>query len=239
MINHRLNKFFVISIVIHLLGAFAATGYLYNKDVISDPKPIVIDYLEIPSAEEKTAKKPQINDTPVPEKLVEKEQPKKRELVVKKKPTLKKEEVKKVDTPDMDRVEKKTEQKQTAYQKVQKVTTKTKETERMSANSDTKTDKGSKQGVILAYPNYKVNPKPDYPMIARRRGYEGEVLVKVWVLKNGKVGDTKLEKPSGYNILDDSALDAVKEWEFIPGKKNGEAVSSWVTVPITFRLKNS
>lgn len=228
MINHKLNKFFIISIAIHTLGAIAVAAYLYNKNVITDPKPIVIDYLKIPSAEEKTVRKTQIKAATVPEKLAEKEQPKKRKLIVKKKSALRKDKVKKEDNPDMDRVEKKTEQKQTAHQQLQKVNIESK-----------KTDKVSKKGVVLAYPNYKVNPKPDYPMIARRRGYEGEVLVKVWVLKNGKVGDTELEKPSGYNILDDSALDAVKEWEFIPGTVNGKTISSWVTVPITFRLKSS
>ena len=92
--------------------------------------------------------------------------------------------------------------------------------------------------VELAYPDYKVNPKPNYPMIARRRGYEGAVFLKVFVLESGSVGDIELERSSGHEILDESALDAVKDWIFIPGKKNGEPVSSWVTVPIKFQLNS-
>ena len=89
-----------------------------------------------------------------------------------------------------------------------------------------------------AYPDYGVNPKPVYPTAARRRGYEGDVKLRVLVLENGKVGKIEIEKPSGYEVLDESALNAVNGWVFIPGKENGKEVSSWVTVPISFRLKS-
>ena len=90
----------------------------------------------------------------------------------------------------------------------------------------------------LAYPNYNINPKPKYPRAARKRGYEGEVKLKVFVLESGKVGKIEIIRPSGYKILDNSALEAVKNWVFIPGKQNGKEVSSWVTVPINFQLKS-
>ncbi|NIP31509.1 MAG: TonB family protein [Candidatus Dadabacteria bacterium] len=90
----------------------------------------------------------------------------------------------------------------------------------------------------IAYPDYKVNPKPYYPIIAQRRGYEGEVYLKVYVLDNGQVGELKLEKPSGYTVLDRSAVEAVKSWVFIPGMKNGIPVASWVTIPIIFQLSS-
>jgi len=97
---------------------------------------------------------------------------------------------------------------------------------------------GLEDNMALAYPDYKLIPKPTYPMIARRRGYEGAVFLKVFVLESGSVGDIELERSSGYEILDESALDAVKDWVFIPGKRNGEAISSWVTVPVKFQLNS-
>ena len=90
----------------------------------------------------------------------------------------------------------------------------------------------------LAYPDYNLNPKPKYPKAARKRGYEGEVKLKVLVLENGRVGKIEVTRPSGYKILDESALEAVKNWIFVPGKENGKEISSWVTVPITFQLKS-
>ncbi len=88
----------------------------------------------------------------------------------------------------------------------------------------------------VAKPAYGVNPSPKYPKVATRRGYEGEVHVRVFVHNNGKVGKIELEKSSGYSILDRSALRAVKKWTFIPARKNGNKISSWVTVPIKFQL---
>jgi len=90
----------------------------------------------------------------------------------------------------------------------------------------------------IAYPDYRLNPKPKYPKTARKRGYEGKVKLKVFVLANGKVGNIEVVSPSGYEILDQSALEAVRSWVFVPGRENGKEISSWVTVPITFQLKS-
>lgn len=92
------------------------------------------------------------------------------------------------------------------------------------------------EGQSQAHPDYSMNPKPLYPLSARRRGYEGTVKLRVQVLKSGKVGNLEIEKPSGYGILDKAAVEAVEKWIFIPGKKNGIPVTSWVTVPVKFRL---
>lgn len=112
-------------------------------------------------------------------------------------------------------------------------------------NNSGKPNKGQEQALgisgtntQLAYPDYNLNPKPKYPRVARKRGYEGEVKLKVLVLKSGKVGQIEVVRPSGHEILDDSALEAVRNWVFVPGKENGKEISSWVTVPITFQLKS-
>jgi len=97
----------------------------------------------------------------------------------------------------------------------------------------------SKSIKVVAYPNYKLNPKPVYPIIARKRGFEGTVLLKVQVLKDGNVGKVNLEKSSNYEILDRSAIEAINKWIFIPGKKNGLPVASWVTVPVKFQLTST
>jgi len=91
---------------------------------------------------------------------------------------------------------------------------------------------------MLAYPLYKENSPPAYPTIARLRGYEGEVVLCVEILPNGRVGDAKIKKSSGYAILDQSALEAVKPWKFEPAKKSGAPMKVWVDLPIKFILKN-
>jgi protein TonB len=95
---------------------------------------------------------------------------------------------------------------------------------------------GLSKGVDIGYPDYQLNPKPNYPMIARRNGYEGVVLLSVFVLENGRVGRIQLEQSSGHDMLDKSALETVKDWIFVPGKRDGVPYASWVTVPIRFQL---
>jgi protein TonB len=90
---------------------------------------------------------------------------------------------------------------------------------------------------IFVQPRYAENPKPVYPQEARRRGYEGEVLLKVEVLMNGRVGRVEVQKSSGYGILDRSALTAVKQWKFIPANEGNGSIPCWVNIPIKFQLR--
>jgi TonB family protein len=88
-----------------------------------------------------------------------------------------------------------------------------------------------------AIPRYAVNPKPPYPDEAREKGYEGNVLLRVEVLPNGRVGHIEVKRTSGHEILDQSALLTVRQWRFIPARKGGEAIPFWVNIPIKFYLQ--
>jgi len=98
------------------------------------------------------------------------------------------------------------------------------------------TGSSRKGGAGMPSPKYAGNPKPVYPWEAREKGYQGEVLLKVEVLSNGRVGQIEVKKSSGYDILDQSALTAVKRWKFIPARKGEVAISVWVNIPIKFQL---
>jgi len=62
------------------------------------------------------------------------------------------------------------------------------------------------------------NVKPIYPQWAKDKGYQGVVIFRVQVLENGQVGKIEVKKSSGYKVLDRSAIDAVKQLEFTPGR---------------------
>jgi len=97
----------------------------------------------------------------------------------------------------------------------------------------------SNLSTVIAYPLYKENAPPVYPEIARLRGYEGIVLVFAEILPDGRVGKIKIRKSSGYAILDQSAIQAVKPWRFEPAKKSGNPFAAWVELPIKFILHNN
>jgi protein TonB len=83
---------------------------------------------------------------------------------------------------------------------------------------------------------YLRNPAPRYPDFAQRQGWEGTVILNVHVLANGKPKAVEIKQSSGRKILDDSAVQAVKRWSFVPAKLGETATDSWVEVPIDFRL---
>ena len=89
----------------------------------------------------------------------------------------------------------------------------------------------------MAYPDYGKNPRLSYPPIALRRGFEGRVVLKVLVSKDGRAIKVTLGKSSGHAILDRAAIKAVRKWVFKPGKLNGVPIDMWVKVPVVYELK--
>lgn len=83
---------------------------------------------------------------------------------------------------------------------------------------------------------YLNNPAPSYPRLSRRMGEEGRVLLKVLVSAEGAANSVTIEKSSGSARLDQSALDSVKRWRFVPARKGSQALSAYVLVPINFSL---
>lgn len=87
-------------------------------------------------------------------------------------------------------------------------------------------------------PSYRYNPKPQYPRAARRRGQEGKLLLLVEVLPGGRAGKIEIEKSSGYELLDNAAIDTVKKWRFVPAKRGATPVRAWVKIPVEFNLRS-
>jgi len=69
-----------------------------------------------------------------------------------------------------------------------------------------------------------------------RSGAEGTVVLSIYILADGRVGEVKLISSSGFAKLDQSALREAKKWRFIPGTSDGKPMAMWKQVPVTFRL---
>ena len=63
------------------------------------------------------------------------------------------------------------------------------------------------------------------------------VDIAMLVGADGSAERVALKKSSGFDALDSSALDTVRRWRFVPGKRNGLPVAMEYTVPIAFRLE--
>lgn len=107
----------------------------------------------------------------------------------------------------------------------------TDETSSSQAGAETSAGTSSQQGVLdLEALEIIKKVVPDYSMFSRKRKEEGTVTIIARV-SEGRVVSAEIERSSGYERLDESALRAVRQWIF---KNIGEIR---VRVPVTFRLK--
>jgi protein TonB len=87
------------------------------------------------------------------------------------------------------------------------------------------------------------NPKrpvsqPDYPSASQRMGEEGVVTLALYVLEDGRVGDARVEKSSGFPRLDEAAVSHAKaRWKLLPGTREGKPVAMWTQMNVRFQLK--
>jgi len=94
---------------------------------------------------------------------------------------------------------------------------------------------GTTQPIFNA--DYLDNPAPIYPMLARRQGEQGRVMLRVLVNVQGAADEVQVRTSSGFARLDESARDTVRRWRFVPAKRGAESVPAWVLIPISFRLE--
>ncbi|MEO5376634.1 MAG: energy transducer TonB [Magnetococcus sp. DMHC-6] len=85
---------------------------------------------------------------------------------------------------------------------------------------------------------YLSNPKPIYPLSARRKGVEGTVVLTVDVTGSGEVLRVEIKDSSGYAALDQAAVTTVSQWRFIPAQRKGKPSAATVLVPIRFQLQS-
>lgn len=90
-----------------------------------------------------------------------------------------------------------------------------------------------------AQPDYAYNPPPDYPIALRENNISGIVHMQVLVQIDGSPREITVHKSSGYRLMDEAAVRAVRRWRFIPALDNGRASTGWVEFPIRFSLTNS
>ncbi|MGD0584982.1 MAG: TonB family protein [Oryzomonas sp.] len=101
-----------------------------------------------------------------------------------------------------------------------------------SGNNDTGTVIGPSYGAA-----YLHNPSPPYPYAAKKLKLQGTVVVRVLVSADGQPKNVVLEKTSGVVVLDETAVETVKHWTFVPARRGNTRIADWVDVPMTFHLK--
>ena len=75
---------------------------------------------------------------------------------------------------------------------------------------------------------------PSYPPMAKRARVEGTVILEATISSQGRVTDVKVLR--GIPLLDEAAVDAVRQWSYSPTLLNGIPVPVVMTVTVNFHL---
>lgn len=84
-------------------------------------------------------------------------------------------------------------------------------------------------------PTKMQDARPVYPPIAQSARVQGVVIIEAVIGPDGKVKDAKVLR--SIPLLDQAALDAVRQWEFTPTLLNGVPVPVVMTVTVNFKLQ--
>ena len=91
---------------------------------------------------------------------------------------------------------------------------------------------------LQADPRYPL-AQPIYPPWSIRRGEQGVVTLLIYVKPDGRVGDVRIKRSSGFLKLDEAAVMAArKDWRFQPATQGGAAVAAWGVYAVSFELKD-
>lgn len=83
-------------------------------------------------------------------------------------------------------------------------------------------------------PRKVVNVDPIYPDLARIAHQEGVVILETIIDARGTVQTVRVLR--GFPLLDQAAIDAVRQWRFTPALLNGQPVPVVMTVTVNFKL---
>jgi len=72
----------------------------------------------------------------------------------------------------------------------------------------------------------------NYPIFARQRGWQGKVVISFIISSNGSIKEARVAQSSGYNVLDQSALAALKESAPFPRPP----LEAQIVLPVVYRL---
>ncbi len=88
--------------------------------------------------------------------------------------------------------------------------------------------------------SYDVEPVPvkkvevQYPDKSREAGIQGTVVLRAYIDVHGRV--CWISVVMGIPVLTESAIEAVKQWEFSPATLKGVPVGAWFEIPVVFQL---
>lgn len=91
-------------------------------------------------------------------------------------------------------------------------------------------------GLETVLPEPLDNAPPEYPREALARGWQGTVMLRLRVSRQGTIDAIEVTRSSGHVVLDTAAAAAIGQWRFRPARQGDEPREAVILVPVIFRL---
>ncbi len=90
----------------------------------------------------------------------------------------------------------------------------------------------------VTQPSYANRVEPDYPTQARRLHQQGTVTLALYINALGSLDKIEVVKSSGFRLLDDAAVEAMKQSRFHPAYQGNTPTPSRAEVSVNFVLES-
>jgi protein TonB len=96
-------------------------------------------------------------------------------------------------------------------------------------------DEALRIGGKIKAPDKLVDVRPLYPMIAQQARVQGVIILEARIEADGTVSSARVLR--SIPLLDQAAIDAVRQWQFTPTLLNGVPIPVIMTTTVSFRLE--
>jgi TonB family protein len=79
----------------------------------------------------------------------------------------------------------------------------------------------------------------EYPAVLRDAGIGGAPVLWIHIATTGEVDDARVHESSGYEALDQAAINVARVMVFRPARNGDDVVATWVQMPVRFAVINN
>ena len=91
-----------------------------------------------------------------------------------------------------------------------------------------------RRGGVVMMSNLVHQVQPIYPTLAMKSRTQGVVILEAVITREGTIDPARIRVSSGHILLNEAAIDAVKQWRYKPTLLNGEPVEILTTISVNF-----
>ena len=96
---------------------------------------------------------------------------------------------------------------------------------------------GAGSATRIAIVDFTGCTKPEYPQPDLRAGHQGTVVLGYRIREDGKVMESKVNRSSGYPLMDEAARLAIDKCRFRPAMQDGRPVEAWTDIMYIWALR--